>query len=103
MLAGVEAATDEWRQPFTRAVLESTEADSLHAETLALSLPAYTESGTGVPYIGDVATDRLFPSGYVPDLTAYLGQPLRFETCDADGLVKTRVLWVENVSTGAAR
>ncbi|MEL6771275.1 MAG: hypothetical protein AAFP18_09450 [Bacteroidota bacterium] len=103
VLAGVEAATDEWRQPFTRAVLESTEADSLHAETLALGLPTYTESGTGVPYIGDVATDRLFPSGYVPDLTAYLGQPLRLETCTDDDLVKTRVLWVENVSTRAAR
>ncbi|MEM8600191.1 MAG: hypothetical protein AAGF99_09750 [Bacteroidota bacterium] len=98
-LADIAAATDEWRQPFTRAGLDVAEADSVQVEALAVGLPTYTEAGIGVPYVGDVATDRLFAPGYVPDLAAHLDQPLRLETCEADGLVKTRVLWVER--TGA--
>ncbi|MEM8556478.1 MAG: hypothetical protein AAGG50_01435 [Bacteroidota bacterium] len=99
-LTEVEPTTDEWRQPFTRATLGVAEADTLATETLAIGLPAFTEAGVGVPYVGDVATNRLFPPSYVPDLTAYLGQPLRLETCEADGLAnglaKTRVLWIED-------
>lgn len=88
----VEETTDQWREPYVRVALQD------RADVLGVGQRMDADGLLSVPYLGDQATGRLFPQGYWPPQIS-LEEPLRLETCEADGFIKTRVLWIEDAVT----